>query len=70
MLIKAGGAARRSRQRLRSEEVDHQAALLGVVVIMRMMRRMRGMMGIRVFKGTDSEEQDDDEDKQDLRRRI
>ena len=67
MLIKAGGAARRSRQRLRSEEVDHQAALLGVVVIMRM---MRGMMGIRVFKGTDSEEQDEDEDKQDLRRRI
>ena len=53
MLIKAGGAARRSRQRLRSEEVDHQAALLGVVVIMRMMRRMRRVMGIRVLKGWD-----------------
>ena len=53
VLIKAGGAARRSRQRLRSEEVDHQAALLGVVVFMRMMRRMRGVMGIRVLKGWD-----------------
>ena len=50
MLIKAGGAARRSRQRLRSEEVDHQAALLGVVVIMRMMRGMRGGDGDQGFK--------------------
>ena len=50
MLIKAGGAARRSRQRLRSEEVDHQAALLGVVVFMRMMRGMRGGDGDQGFK--------------------
>ena len=50
MLIKAGGAARRSRQRLRSEEVDHQAALLGVVAIMRMMRRMRSRMMMRTNK--------------------
>ena len=33
MLIRAGGEARRRRQILRSEEVDHQAALLGVVVM-------------------------------------
>ena len=45
MLIKAGGAARRSRQILRSEEVDHQAALLGVVM-MKTRRMMRGMRGV------------------------
>lgn len=45
MLSKAGGAARRSRGILRSKEVDHQAALLGVVM-MKTRRMMRGMRGV------------------------
>ena len=47
-MIKAGGAARRRRQILRSEEVDHQAALLGRMKMIRMIRvrKRRGMMEI------------------------
>ena len=49
VLIKAGGVARRSRQILRSEEVDHQAALLGRMKMIRMMMRM--MMRVRKRRG-------------------
>ena len=52
MLIKAGGAARRRRHILRSEEVDHQAALLGrmkmIRVMMRMMRMRKGRMEVKM----------------------